>query len=237
MNIYFLPTFGVDLDLSNSSVESVNQYLSDTIRSLNYLASGNNIQVDIWELLNWVFVVQYWSLLYDVGQVQPTLYSRINSFFPATFIPNEYPSTNNIFINDTLFAIYASYFTDTIVPLLESTNGDAYSFQDLDSANALRTVDVQFNMAYTCTQIELKKTLSLIISVIVADYVFLNPTLGFIILFGAWYQTKTNPKTGSFEFFSSTNCQQIGVKDVWPEIQKKATSKGTAFSVKWTDTL
>jgi len=181
----------VDLGRSSGSVEIVDRYLSDTIQSLNNLAQSNKIQVNMWELLNWVFVVQYWSLLYDVGQIQPTVYPRVGDF-PITFTPYEYPSTNNIFINETLFATYAAYFTNTIIPLLEVTDGGAYSFQGLDSVNSLKPIGVQFFLAYTCTQIQLKKALSLIISVLVADYTFLNPAFGFIILFGAWYQARRN---------------------------------------------
>ena len=150
----------------------------------------------MWELINWIYVVHYWSLLYDVGQVQPTLYERY-TVFPDTYVPNKYTDRNNIFVNDTLFENYGSYFTNTIVPLLEGLNGDNYSFQSLDSTNQLQPVDAAFNIPYSCTETKLKTPLSLIISVLVADYTFINPAIGFIVIFGAWYQGKRNPRDGT----------------------------------------
>jgi len=43
--------------------------------------------------------------------------------------------------------------------------------------------------------------LSLIISVIVADYTFLNPAFWLIILFGAWYQARKSPRDGTVNGF------------------------------------
>ena len=150
----------------------------------------------MWQLLNWVFVVQYWSLLYDVGQIQPTLYPRL-SVNPSFSQETEYSDSNNIFVNDTLFEIFTSYFRGIIIPLINVVNLDGityptegWGFQALDSANRLEPREVAFNVAYSCTTEQLKKPLSLIISVIVADYTFINPVFGFIVLFGAWYMKR-----------------------------------------------
>lgn len=200
-NVYFLPELGVDPIQTGNNVTELSQFLNATIQKLNVnFAVPAQIQVDIWKLLNWIYVVQYWSLLYDVGQLQPTLYARSTGEFPDTYIPNDYPTTNNIFTNDTLFTIYGDYFVNTILPLLEIANGanyGNYTFQSLGSNNVLESVDVAFDLAYSCTQSKLKKPLSLIVSVLIGDYVFLNPALGFIVIFGAWYQRRRNPGEGT----------------------------------------
>ena len=200
--IHFLPTLGVDLEQTDGGFPVVNSLLNATIQELNNkFAIPAGLQVDIWELINWVYVVHYWSLLYDVGQVQPTLYER-NSSLPVDFISHQSSGTNNIFVNDTLFEIYAQYFQNTIIPLLEGPNGNghAWSFRHLDSTNSLTPVNVGFFLQYTCTQTQIKKALSLVTSIIIADYTFLNPTLSLIILFGAWYSRKRNPRDGSAIF-------------------------------------
>jgi hypothetical protein len=176
----------------------VSELLNVTIQKVNDQIGPST---DMWTLLNWVYVVQYWSLLYDVGQVQPTLYPTSEGL-PSSYIPMEYPNTNNIFVNDTLFEIYGNYFANTILPLLGVFNGSQYSFQALDSTtNLLEPVNVAFFQIYSCTQAQLKKTLSLIISVIVADYTFLNPAFWLIILFGAWYQARKSPRDGTVNGF------------------------------------
>lgn len=196
--IYFLPTMGVD-SAQTTDFATINQFFSPTIQALNKeSATLAGIQVNIWELLNWVFVTQYWSLLYDVGQVNPTLYQKIGEL-PVTFILNEYTDTNNIFVNNTLFEIYGDYFKTTILPLLNVSFGDGSTidFQPLNSTNHLEPANVVYDLAYWCTQTELKTPLSLVISLIVADYTFLNPALGFVVMFGAWYQRKRNPRDGN----------------------------------------
>jgi hypothetical protein len=204
VDIYFLPTFGVDYTKTGDSLVDINKRLSATIEMLNNYTLEVGIQnFEMWELINWIYVVQYWSLLYDVGQVQPTLYERTGPF-PDTYVPNEYTDTNNIFVNDILFGKYGSYFTNTIVPLLRSLgdlNGDVYSFQSLDSINQLDSIDVAFKFPYICTQSQLKTSLSLIIAVLVANYPFINPVFGFIVIFGAWYQRKKNPRDGTLILF------------------------------------
>jgi hypothetical protein len=190
---------GVDTSQTpTSTLSQVDAVLNNTIRALNAnFATPAGIQVNMWQLLNWVFVVQYWSLLYDFGQVQPTLYRKTSSI-PTDFTANEYTDVNNIFVNGTLFEIFGSYFQQIIIPLLNVLavdgtslgDGRLYRFESLNSTNHLQPRNVTFNLAYSCTEEQLKKPLSLVISVIVADYTFINPVFGFIVLFGAWYERK-----------------------------------------------
>ena len=195
--IYFLPTFGINYERTGDNLATINNLLNATIQKLNQVALAAGIQtINIWELINWVYVVHYWSLLYDFGQVQPSLYKR-SGLFPDIYVPNEYPDMNNIFINDTLFEIYGLYFTNTIVPLLGGSNRDAYSFKALDLTNQLKPVHVAFNVPYLCTQMQLKTPLSVLISVLSANYTFINPVFAFIMIFGGWYQRKQHPKEGT----------------------------------------
>jgi len=138
---------------TGGNVIKLNKLLNITIQELNAnFAYPAQIQVDIWKLLNWIYVVQYWSLLYDVGQVQPTIYTTPIGNVSDIYIPNKYSATNNFFINSTFFTICEEHFVSIILPLLEVVDGvdyGNYTLQSLSSNNVLEPVDVAFNLAYS----------------------------------------------------------------------------------------
>jgi hypothetical protein len=81
---------------------------------------------DLWKLLNWIFVGYYWAFLADLGQVAPTAYDRTVANNP---LPVIYASTNNVFVNETLFNIYSIYIQETILPIIQMFDSDTSLFQ------------------------------------------------------------------------------------------------------------
>lgn len=158
-----------------------------------------------------MFVTQYWTLLYDFGQTAPISYARTGPFPNSTEManPHFYSDNNNIFVNETLFEIYATYFENVILPLL-GYDGPVGDFQSLNNGNQLTPVNVAFKIGYSCTQLQLKSWLNLIVSVLVADITFFRAAYGCVIWGGAWLQTRRSRGTGIFHC-----CRANGSKLLW----------------------
>ena len=151
--------------------------------------------IDIWRLINWVFVSFYWIILYDFGQVGPTMYpysgytvpgspiAVINTSIPATF----YPPINNIFVNNTLFEIYSDYMRNTLLPI---ANVSLPEFSPLDSSNRLDPAQAQFLRTYNCLRRQSKGALSGIISVLAANYALFFGACSLFLLIAGWIQRR-----------------------------------------------
>jgi hypothetical protein len=146
---------------------------------------NQTIDFDTLSLLNWVFVSFYWTFLFDLGQTTPTL--------PG--VDKVYTSTNNIFVNETLFEIYSSYLRNTVVPILAATGPfSGYplppAFSNISSENFAQPEESTFAQTYVCSCRKIKQPLSLIISVIIADYTFIVGGYNFVIAVAAMIQTR-----------------------------------------------
>lgn len=97
----------------------------------------------------------------------------------------KFPSTNNIFINQTLFHIYSSYLRNTVVPLL-NPGSSLPEFSSLTGENSLKAEDKTFTRTYACVERQLKAPISLIISVLVADYTLIMSAYSVVLLAAAW---------------------------------------------------
>ena len=101
----FFPTG--EIDMTQVTVESFD-LLSE---SFDYFRTQLGAELDPWPFFNWFFVSLYWVFLSNVGQVQPTTYPIYGSLFNTPLVdfaqPTFYPSSNNIFVNGTLFEIYS----------------------------------------------------------------------------------------------------------------------------------
>src|SRR5947207_1156160 len=95
-------------------------------------------------LLNWLFVTDYWIQLSALVHTAPTLYSVTLRGRPNFSHPTIYPSTNNIFVNETLFQIHSSYLQETILPLIRIALPDLTlpQFLPLNDSNRLQPVFV-----------------------------------------------------------------------------------------------
>jgi hypothetical protein len=127
-----------------------------------------------WQLVSWVIVGYYWTILNDLGQTSPTIYAPI----PPQPLPNWYqlnfsqatslPSTNNIFVNETLFQVYSKFLNDTILP---KVNLSRPNFTSISSENRLQPRIVTFVRSYTCQVRQWKSVFEATISIIQSIYV------------------------------------------------------------------
>jgi hypothetical protein len=117
--ISFLPTGKIDaIHTLPEILRNVTLILEPTIMLMQHISGDPAF--NIWKLLNFVFVSYYWLLLRDLGEIAPTAYNFSISDSPQTTI---FPSTNNVFINETLFHIYSEYILNTIIPLFNNFFG------------------------------------------------------------------------------------------------------------------
>jgi len=166
-------------------LSEVNTVLAPTISYIQKIASANRVpDFDFWELMNWLFVSQYWLLLLDFGQIAPSTFQYTTTGDLLNYGPIRYSAANNIFVNSTLFDQYNSYLRDTVLPLFGYTLADFYP---LNATNQMNATTVSLKMLYTCSDIRLKDSAGLIISVIVADWGMISSvlTIGLFIL-AAW---------------------------------------------------
>jgi hypothetical protein len=140
-----------------------------------------------------MFVVYHWTLLYNLGQIAPTAYPSTSWYpfadgfgSPDFAHPVEFPPTNNIFHNETLFTIYADYLNNVIIPFarIAGVNYTLPSFLPVNDENRLQPIPASFLASYSCTRRQIKGWLSLIISVLVADYALIVGAYHFIIFIG-----------------------------------------------------
>jgi hypothetical protein len=153
-------------------------------------------QFDFWRIINWLFVSIYWTILADLGQAAPTIY------FPTPQGPynfssaTDYPTTNNIFVNTTLYDIYASYLENTILPLL---NSPGQAIPPVTTGTPITLPTMTFIQSYSCTRRQLKKGISFLIAVVVADYALIIGGYSLAILIAGTIQ-KYRRRDGKFSF-------------------------------------
>jgi len=187
VRITFLPTGQVDTTrTSQSSLNAANALLNPTIQAIGSFANSSHIpDFNFWQLINWMFVSQYWALLADFGQVAPEPFTYDSSGTFVSYNPVPYPSTNNIFVNDTLFDIYYSYLLHTVLPLFQIQLPD---FSPLNQTNQLSNSDVSLKLLYACQDLQLKSSSNLVISVLVADWALITSMFAIAVFMGAAYE-------------------------------------------------
>jgi hypothetical protein len=161
-------------------------------------------------------VTYHWAVLYNFGQIAPTMYQRARSGpdFDAFGTPNfteavNYPPTNNIFYNETLFTIYSNYLTQTLVPRGREIRhcisySPGVSPGQRSKSNPERSCIFR-HLLCTCTKRQLKGWLSLLISVLVAwDYAFIKGAYALIIFVGGKFDSLKVPANSD---------RAVGVKD------------------------
>jgi hypothetical protein len=183
--ISFLPTGEIDpIHTLSDTLGKVNLILEPTI-TLMRLISGDPA-FDIWKCFNFLFVGYYWWLLADLGEIAPTAYNLTFSDSPQT---NAYPSTNNIFINETLFQIYSEYIMNTLIPFFNSTPG-FLPLIPLNDATRLRPFETTLLRSYSCASREMKNWINLIVSVFAADYALIAGSYGLLVIVLSWSQKR-----------------------------------------------
>jgi hypothetical protein len=188
-SITFLPTGEVDFGHTDfADFENADALLAPTTEWLKLYWIADET-FDIWKLLNWMFVSAYWVLLADFGQIAPTVYAQSDSDLASAFF---FPSTNNIFVNETLFEVYSSYLQDIVLPILQQVQPALTipDFSPLNGSNRLQSTDVSFLRSYSCIQRQSKGWVSAAISVLVADYAFIMGPYSLFALMAGWYQRR-----------------------------------------------
>jgi len=188
VQLYFLPTGQIDMALTPASNLTVaNQILAPTIQTIESLAAAVNLEnFHFWDLINWLFVSHYWLVLLDFGQLSPTTF-LYNEYGLVDYSPVTYTSTNNIFENETLYGIYYGYLRNVILPLFGLNFPETTPLNDTNRVNAS---NVSLEALYSCTDLQLKPTGSLIISVAVADWAFISAFYALVLYAGGWMEKR-----------------------------------------------
>jgi hypothetical protein len=109
--------------------------------------------IDIWKLLNSLFVGYYWFILGDLGQESPVSYNVPDDFLVSSNF--KYSWTNNLFLNPTLAG---TVFSNVGV---NETLVDALTIPNWAENEPLP----KFRWTYLCNQRQLKPALDLVVSV------------------------------------------------------------------------
>jgi hypothetical protein len=152
MSITFRVTGEIDFEMTSSNdFDTANTILSPTIDLLQSASAAASIQLDFWELINWLYVSFYWTLLADLGQTSPTTHNPFSGTAEHYFSQAiKHSSTNNIFVNNSLFSQYSLYMTNTVMPLLGMPSV-LTEFAPLTEQNQLEPVPTTFARSYSCT--------------------------------------------------------------------------------------
>src|SRR5277367_277479 len=192
--ISFLPTGEIDVaHTPTSNLTKANTLLAPTIEIMQ--ESLGEPTFDIWRFFNWVMVTNYWGLLADLGQIAPTACDL--TVPPTTYgapgpipQPVPFPSTNNIFINETLFQGYFDYYNSTLSPAIQVFIGAQPPPVLLNDETRLEPIETTLLRSYTCSNRQIKSPLDLIIAVLVADYALIMGAYKIILFITGWLQKR-----------------------------------------------
>lgn len=200
----------MEIDSTRTSMQNLvdaSNLLSPSI-SLIQEATGSEIFdiFDFLKLLNWLVVSYYWLFLYDFGQLAPLQYNVTGGIFPIFAQPYVFSSTNNIFVNETLFEIYSSYLRNTLFPYLkmfESLTGASNlvlpDFMPLGPNNTLQPINMTLLRSYSCLERHMFGLGTVFVSVFVADYAFITGAYLTVMFLAGWWKTRGKPEG---EFYS-----------------------------------
>ena len=169
-------------------------------------AQASVADFDFWQLMNWMFVVHYWGLLLDFGQVAPTTWDWSGGAL-QNYGPIRYSSEYNPFVNETLFRIYYDYFTRTVLPIWGLTSFP--EFAQVNETNQLSQSTVTLRTLYSCSDLTLKSSQNLVISLIVADWALHDILFAVLLAIGVYIETKMERFCTSLGLISLTRSEQL----------------------------
>jgi hypothetical protein len=153
------------IDFTRTSIADFNQANTLLQPLLSLLQSRTNSSLNIWKVLNTLFIGYYWFILFDLGETSPTIYSNSSQYLvPLDFSqPISYPNTNNIILNSTLSTLI---FSNTI---LDIRPDKVEEMDDILEAIALfngaSNGDPRIRRIYLCTERQRKQVMNLLVSV------------------------------------------------------------------------
>jgi hypothetical protein len=172
--LVFTPTGEIDLTRTKASdLNMANIIMSPMVTLFAELGQPN---LDIWRFINWIYVSIYWFLLAEFGQVAPTVYHAGGIILGSPIsVPNasappiSYTDKHNLFVNDTLFESYDSFFRHTVLPMFKASQ-TLPEYMEVDGVNRLNETDAGFVRTYSCLERRWKGLVEAVVSVLVADY-------------------------------------------------------------------
>ena len=200
---------------SPTNISLANALLEPAVVVLRLKAAQIGVDFDFWEFVNWIFVGFYWTMLANVGQLNPINYAplpisplpRLNTVnFTALTV---YDYKYNWFVNETLFDKYSTYLTGTLLPLLGYPSPQ---IAKLSETNRLHPVMTTFLRSYICEIREWKDLLGAIFAVITTVYVFTTGPFAVVVFVAAWLKCRNNDE--GFSSPSTIDVQGIIAKAV-----------------------
>lgn len=183
--ISFLPTGEIDVaHTPTSNLTKANTLLAPTIQLMQEFLGDSTF--DIWRFFNWIIVTYYWSLLADLGQIAPTAYGAPNPISQ----PVPFASTNNVFVNETLFQDYVAYYNSTLSSTIQRYIGPQPPPVLLNDETRLQPIQTTLLRSYTCSNRQIKPPLDLIIAVLVADYALIMGAYKIVLFITGWLQRR-----------------------------------------------
>jgi hypothetical protein len=162
--IWFLPNGSVDSGLTTENDLSFAKRILSGAQNALYVQTNVNVD-NMLELIGWIFISIYWTMLMDLGQTAPV---SLNSFG----VPTPFHITNNIFANATLFNIYYAYLKNTILPLIGVSDTDIPWVEPISASDILdiSNSSTLFIQSYSCSKRQWKTWIEAVIAIILADY-------------------------------------------------------------------
>lgn len=149
------------IDFTRTSQSELNQGTNLVQPLSSFIQTTTNSTVDIWRVLNALFVSYYWFVLADLGQSAPIMYPNSGQFLvPSKFSnPQMYQPSNNPFLYPNL--------TGTIFSDVAWNGSDKFSqvIKTVVSGNGSVESDPKIRRIYLCTVRQRKRFLILIVSV------------------------------------------------------------------------
>jgi hypothetical protein len=139
-----------------------------------------------------VYVTGYWNALGEFSEVTLTTALPVNdSYLRNASTSIRHSTKNNIFLNSTLYGIYTSFMTDTVIPLLDMPL-PARGIAALDPELAERYIVVETFFIRTLFRKvrRLKSPFVAIVAFAVAEYAFINAGYNVLMLIATWYQKR-----------------------------------------------
>jgi len=193
LHIAFLATGELDhANTKDTDLATANAILKPLTDPLKLLSLTTGMDLDIWRILNFIWIGSYWTILLDLGQISPVTYSQqpTQAFYTDDFSKvRSYAPTNNIFYNDTLFTIYSTYLLKTFAPLMNAT-APAAGFAPLTETNRINATETSFKRSYTCNVRRWKAPLTALVSILVAQYTLIRGGYSIVIFVATWFQKR-----------------------------------------------
>ena len=147
----------------------------------------NDPNTKFWQGIGLFFQTRYWLYLADFGQIYPT-------FFPGnTFLRNfsdssNLPSTNNLFVNSSLYDITNNTLITGLMGNIDQGLNVVPAFNSTNGVPLQQNSSVVINQSYYCQQRKPKGWLNMFLTIVAADYALTIGGYALVILIASQLQ-------------------------------------------------